>query len=91
VRGGGTLIRWLPHPSLFDALLALHLLSGPDLGAQPNCWVSVEFLRRVPVSRKGSGSTTTTNNKAISAEFRNIGSAVNKCSLDQSWKSIVKK
>jgi len=35
------------------------LTSGPDLGAWPECWVSVEFLH-VPIPRKGSGSTTTT-------------------------------
>jgi len=35
------------------------LTSGTDLGAWPNCWVSVEFLH-APIPRKGSGSTTTT-------------------------------
>jgi len=34
------------------------LTSGPDLGAWPDCWVSVEFLHAL-IPRKGSGSTTT--------------------------------
>jgi len=35
------------------------LTSGSDLGAWPDCWVSVEFLH-APIPRKGSGSTPTT-------------------------------
>jgi len=53
--------RW--HPSLSgapsSALLLPSLTSGPDLGARPDCWVSVEFLHAT-IPRKGSGSTTTT-------------------------------
>jgi len=37
--------------------------SGPNLGAWPDCWVSVEFLHD-PIPRKGSGSTTTTRVKS---------------------------
>jgi len=38
----------------------LQLLTfGPDLGAWPDCWVSVEFLY-APIPRKGSSSTITT-------------------------------
>jgi len=44
-------------PSL--ALFLPFLTSGPDFGAWPDCWVSVEFLL-APIPRKGSGSTTTT-------------------------------
>jgi len=51
------------HPSLSGApSSALHLpflTSGPDLGAWPDCWVSMEFLHAL-IPRKGSGSTTTT-------------------------------
>jgi len=43
-------------PSL--ALLPFFTSAGPDLGAWPDCWVSVEFLHG-PIPRKGSGSTTT--------------------------------
>jgi len=32
--------------------------SGPDLGAWPDCWVSVEFLNAL-IPRKGLGSTIT--------------------------------
>jgi len=31
-------------------------ISGPDLGAWPDCWVSVELLH-APITRKGSGNT----------------------------------
>jgi len=34
------------------------LTSGPDLGAWPDCWISVEFFH-APILQKGSGSTTT--------------------------------
>jgi len=44
-------------PSL--ALLLPFLTSGPNLGAWPDCWVSVEFLHAL-ILRKRSGSTTTT-------------------------------
>jgi len=57
-----------PHPSLSDAstlaLLLPFFTSNPDLGAWPDCWVSVEFLY-VPIPRKGSGSTTTTTNSDV--------------------------
>ena len=36
---------------------SLFLTYGPDLGVWPDCWVSAEFLC-APISRKGSGSTT---------------------------------
>jgi len=45
-------------PSL--ALLPF-LTSDSDLGAWPECWVSVKFLH-APIGRKGSGSTTTSSN-----------------------------
>jgi len=35
-----------------------HDEAARDLGAWPDCWVSVEFLHD-PIRRKGSGSTTT--------------------------------
>jgi len=47
-RRTSTSLRIVPHlrlsgaPSL--ALLLPFLTSGPDLGAWPDCWVSVEFL-----------------------------------------------
>jgi len=53
---------WLaPWLSRIWASLALlpFLTSGPDLGAWPDCWASVEFLH-APITRKGSSSTTTT-------------------------------
>jgi len=40
----------------------LFLTSGPNLGAWPDCWVSVEFFH-ASIPRKGSGSTTTTTTK----------------------------
>jgi len=52
----------VPHPSLSGAPSSAplpFLTSGADLGAWPNCWVSVEFFH-VPIPRKGSGSTATT-------------------------------
>jgi len=39
--------------------LLLFLMSGPDIGAWPDCWVSVEFFY-ASIPRKGSGSTTIT-------------------------------
>jgi len=36
------------------------LTSGPDLGAWPDCWVSLEFFH-APIPRKVSDSTTTNN------------------------------
>jgi len=52
----------VPHPSLSSvpssSLLLPFLTSGPDLGAWPNCWVSVEFLH-APIPQKGSDCTTT--------------------------------
>jgi len=51
------------HPSLsgapFSAQVLPFLNSGANLGAWPDCWVSVEFLH-APIPRKGSDSTTTT-------------------------------
>jgi len=44
-----------------SAPLLTFLTSGPDLGAWPDCWVSVEFFY-APIPQKGSGSTTTTTN-----------------------------
>jgi len=38
--------------ALFLELLLSLLISGPDLGAWPDCWVSVEFLH-APIPRKG--------------------------------------
>jgi len=52
----------VPHPSLSGAPSSTplpFLTSGPDFGAWPDCWVSVEFLY-APITRKRSGSTTTT-------------------------------
>jgi len=52
----------VPHMSLSGApslVLPSFLTSGPDIGAWPNCWVSVEFLH-ASIPRKRSGSTTTT-------------------------------
>ena len=46
------------HKSVFGSL-SLFSIYGPDLGAWPDCCVSMEFLR-APIPRKGSGSTTTT-------------------------------
>jgi len=50
----------VPHPSLYgvpsSAPLLPLLTSGPDLGAWPDCWVSVEFLH-APIPQMGSGST----------------------------------
>jgi len=46
-----------PEPSL--ALLFPFLISGLNLGACPDCWVSVEFLH-APIPWKESGSTTPT-------------------------------
>jgi len=55
----------VPHLSLFGmpflALLLPSLISGPDLGAWPDCWVSVEFPLAL-TTQKWSGSTTTTLN-----------------------------
>ena len=39
------------------APLSLFLTYGANLGVWPDCWVSAEFPR-VPISRKGSGDTT---------------------------------
>ena len=47
-----------PFVNLSLAPLSLFSIYGPDLGVWPDCWVSAEFLR-VPIPRKGSGSTTT--------------------------------
>jgi len=53
---------WIvPHLSLSGAPflpLLSFLTSGPDFGAWPDCWVSVEFLH-APIPQKISGSTTT--------------------------------
>jgi len=55
--GGETLMQKDGAPS--SAPLLPFLTFGPDLGAWPDCWVSVEFLH-VPIPRMGSGRTTTT-------------------------------
>jgi len=44
----------------------LCLTFGPDLGAWPECWVSVEFLHAF-IPRKGSGSSTTAKIDFITA------------------------
>jgi len=48
-----------PHHHVEAARRWCSNTSGPDLGAWPDCWISVEFLH-APILRKGSGSTTTT-------------------------------
>jgi len=52
------------------ALLLPFLTSRPNLGARPDCWVSMEFLR-APIPRKRSGSTTTKfkPNRTFAASF----------------------
>jgi len=63
----------VPHPSLSGAssltLLFPFLTSALDLGAWPDCWVSVEFLH-APISRKGSGNTTTTTVISVHQFYR---------------------
>ena len=54
-----TVVLLNPFANLSLAPLSLFSIYGPDLGVWPDCWVSAEFLR-APISRKGSGSTTTT-------------------------------
>jgi len=57
----------VPHPSLSGApssALLPFLTSDPDLGAWPDCWVSVEFLH-TPIPRKGLGSTTITTRISV--------------------------
>jgi len=57
-------------PSL--VLFLLFLTFGPGLRAWPDCWASVEFLH-APISRKGSGSTTTNKWQVISRGGRSSG------------------
>jgi len=56
------------------------LTSGLDLGAWPNCWVSVELLH-ASITRKGSVSTTTT----IWLSLRNLSMLF----VSQSFNSLV--
>jgi len=50
--------KWRDHPVAPNRLESF-LISGPDLGAWSDCWVSVEFLH-APFPRKRSGRTITT-------------------------------
>ena len=55
-----------PFANLSLAPLFLFSIYGRDLGVLPDCWVSAEFLR-APIPRKGSGSTTTTTPRTVTA------------------------
>jgi len=47
-----------PIPRKGSGSTTTTFISGPDLGARPDCWTFAEYLR-AHISRKGSGSTTT--------------------------------
>jgi len=63
----------------------------PDLGAWPDCWVSVEFLHD-PIARKGSGSITTSfvikRNSSVGHCFDNFWKIYFVSLIDELWVNL---
>jgi len=59
MQGRNNVMRTEVKPRSRDHTSQLRFRHCPDLGAWPDCWVSMEVLH-APIPRNGSGSTTIT-------------------------------